>query len=241
MGCHLIAHMDKPTLPKGYKLVKDAKIEGYAAPAGFRVEREEVRRRMREASGTGKGVKAGPEYRAALDGCIARMRAVEALGDAGVGSFVWYARTGSQPALLAEKYGSDRRWAWIPSQGGYVRLAREEADHLTPLMDFEPGAFVGCTSQGRVPGFASVIHPGFDTPRIRVRMPEPGVIAAAKGGMAPAPAVSRAREREDLIDRIRKAVEGTPNAEEVMTWARDNDVEQLREWLDQPAGEGVEK
>lgn len=222
-------------------MVQDARIEGYTPPPGFRVEREESRRRMREAPKNGRGVKAGIEYRTTLDRCIGRMRLVEQAGESAVGSFVYYARTSSQPALLAEKYAHDLRWAWIPSHGGYVRLAAKEADPQMPMLDFQPGEFVGCTSRGRVPGFAAVTHPGFPTPRIRVCMPAPEVIAAAKCGMAPAPTLARAREREDLIEQIRKAVEGTPNAEEVMTWARDNDVEQLREWLDQPAGEGGEK
>lgn len=224
--------MDKNGLPKGYKLVEDVKLAGYAPPPGFRVERAEVRRRMRESpENRVVGIKAGPEYRALLDDCIRKMRAVEGLGEAGVGSFVWYARTGRQPTLLAELYAHDKRWAWIPSLGGYVRLAPEESDPLRPLMDFKAGEFVGCTNRGRIPGFASVTHPGFDTPRIRVRLPEPGVIERAKG--APAPP----SPRPFLMSQVRAAAEGSPNAAEVLEWAKTASEADLREWLYPTAGQ----
>jgi hypothetical protein len=206
-------------------------LAGYTTPPGFRVERNDTRRRMR-ASPENRvvGIKAGPEYRRALDTCIARMKAVEGLGEAGVGSFVWYAKTGAQPSLLAEVYARDRRWAWIPSLGGYVRLAAEESEPLRPLMDFKAGEFAGCTNRGRTPGFASVTHLGFDTPRIRVRLPEPEVIDAARSGLAPAPV----DERSVLLARVVKAMGAQGDAydiDEVHQWMRRATVEELREWL----------
>jgi hypothetical protein len=225
--------MEKTGLPKGYTLVEDVRLAGYTTPPGFRVERNDTRRRMR-ASPENRvvGIKAGPEYRRALDTCIARMKAVEGLGEAGVGSFVWYAKTGAQPSLLAEVYARDRRWAWIPSLGGYVRLAAEESEPLRPLMDFKAGEFAGCTNRGRTPGFASVTHLGFDTPRIRVRLPEPEVIWAARSGLAPAPVIEADRERAELQAEIRKAIgDGCPNADEVLEWMKSAPVSELREWL----------
>lgn len=226
--------MEKAGLPKGYVLVEDARLGKYVTPVGFRVERTYARRRMR-ASPEGRvvGIKAGPEYRRALDTCIARMKAVEGLGEAGVGSFVWYAKTGAQPSLLAEVYARDRRWAWIPSQGGYVRLAPNESPALRPLMDFKPGEFAGCTNRGRTPGFASVTHLGFDTPRVRVRLPDPEVIEAAKKGMAPAPVIEADREREELLARVRDVIAlGCPNADEVEAWMETAPTAELRQWLD---------
>lgn len=116
--------------------------------------------------------------------------------------------------------------AWA---GTFASLPRSR-NPSGPLMDFKAGEFAGCTNRGRTPGFASVTHLGFDTPRIRVRLPEPEVIDAARSGLAPAPV----DERSVLLARVVKAMGAQGDAydiDEVHQWMRRATVEELREWL----------
>jgi hypothetical protein len=241
------------TVPKHYSMKRDLRLGTFQAAPGHTLERKEPVRRMRKAGvdrtgGMLGGVKGGPAYLAIIDNCVEQMKRVEQMPDVGmdegggIGRFVKYSDGNVPPRVLADTYSRDKRWAFVPMLGGYLRLAPEPKSGDSALLSFRPGEFVGEGGRSRIAGFASVAHSGFSSDRIRVRLPDdydqwlPKRAGAAEraGVVRPVPAPPT---RDGLVAEIRKLFEvAGEDASETLAWAETAELAEVERWVAEAKG-----
>lgn len=145
-------------------------------PVGWRVEK--VRRRRIPTTGRTQPSKTA-EW---LDRLQAMAKVLASGGE--IGKFYAWGGGNYPPRELARLALNDKRWIWLPTYGGFLRLADEPVwEHSKPWSQFGPGEFFLSIERNRMPGFCCFEHAGWGK-RVNVRMPEGAVSLVDKAAMA---------------------------------------------------------
>ncbi len=152
-----------PGLPKGFRWVREPELR-VITPVGWRIEKV-VRKRIPRAVGA-------PVKRDG--GWLTRYHEyLKTLKEGGeVGRF--YPWEGGQvpPRGIQDVLLGDKRWVWLPTYGGVIRLADGPSDvfERSPA-DFKAGEFYLSGARCRIPGFATAQHDMWPD-RVVVRLPD---------------------------------------------------------------------
>lgn len=133
-------------------------------PLGWRVEKVR-RRRMRVGEGRPSG-----QTQVWLEKFEGMLRVLREGGEVGV--FYPWGSGSFPPREMAREFLEDKRWLWLPTYGGFIRLGDGPIERGSkPLMDFRPGEFFLTLERVRMPGFSSFDHVGWGR-RVCVRIPD---------------------------------------------------------------------
>ncbi|MCC7375413.1 MAG: hypothetical protein IT581_12230 [Verrucomicrobiales bacterium] len=226
-------------VPEGFMLVPDERVVGFVTPDGFRLVRA-TKDALRGAAGGGrKRERAGVNYARRM------LEFAEGLKEGDPkGTFYPYGTSTKMPAMLKERVGGLRGFAWLTTLGGMIRIADEPTEGTGHSMDrmarMEPGDWYPDPTPARLPGFCmgeNSVH-GF----IRVRVSDATTLASTRlrgiTGVPAAPSSNAAAERLELVKRV-SAVFGAdgPDRTSAVAWAQVAPLGHVREWLKQSGAE----
>lgn len=212
-------------VPHGYVMIADPYLGDFQALPGHRLElrsmtkvRSEMVRAQHAPSRRGRR---GGDFLQRLS----RVSAAVKDDKLPKGSVLAFSTAPRMPAALAAHVGQDRRWAWVPSLGGLIRLADGPCEGVdTCVGDMEAGDFFQDGSKGRIPGFGASQHPQWGW--IKVRLPSDGELLGQATPPAPSdPGLAIRTEARELMAKM----PGYTDAHR--DWAMEAPIEEVRKWL----------